>query len=454
MLGNASHDIKKLARGLFRVMQEGSSGKRKHASANMIPGISANASDGEPQQGLATSRSWFDRSWLEKAEQVLLPLPASAMVRDLTAHCQRRDQTRGGARREKIFEHYDKDNDGVLSFCELKCLAADLRQEFHPEARALSEEELNKKVEEILLQIEVHQDGCVGRWNGTVEVEQFQSWLQDQELKYLQCQPRPRHCNTLTKTHGSQHLRFDALRTRMNFSRWRRMTMGLMPALSTGQVGATSMSRRGTLVRSRSHDNLLHSSAPGQKGSRSLVKSVSCEDIVSSRETHTSLAPGSEPWSIFSTQDVLRPSVASTSTQHQQRVVTTASGVTSRRGGASFALLDDNTGKKRSDANAHDWLNTCQACHVEGFNLATRIDAAGAQSKNSGQLLACSAPSLDTMHFRGTPADQSAEIERSWRPQYSTHPAHRGGIEPSSRCWSSHATASVSLHHPSSRLAG
>jgi hypothetical protein len=64
-------------------------------------------------------------------------------------------------------------------------------------------------VEEMLRQIEVHQDQCVGRWNGTVEFEEFEPWLQEQEMKFLQQQPRP-----AVPLEGSPCLRFDELRSR------------------------------------------------------------------------------------------------------------------------------------------------------------------------------------------------------------------------------------------------
>jgi len=201
-----------------------------------------------------SARPW----WLQRAEEVLGPLPVEFVDGDarsillLSAPQQpvARLRTRGRERKERIFDHYDKDNDGMLNFDELAQLAADVHTEFHPTAPRIDGHALEEKVAEILLQIEVHQDHCVGRWFGTVEFDEFESWLDAQEMKYLQKHPRP------AAPARPSYLRFDGLRSRMNLSRWRRLAKPFLPSLVSGAGNADAAPAR-KLPRSRSHDDLL-----------------------------------------------------------------------------------------------------------------------------------------------------------------------------------------------------
>ena len=216
--------------------------------------------------------------WLERAEQVLGPLPVEFVDGGersilLSAPTPRESSTRARVRKEKIFACYDADNDGMLSFGELMHLAADVHAEFYPTATPLDEDALELEVMEILRQIEVHQDHCVGRWNGTVEFEEFLPWLAEQETKYLQTQPRP------AVPSRASCLRFDALRSRMNLSRWRRIAKPLLPRLKSDAHAAAA----GRLPRSRSHDDLLATSHEVQEtsnGPNVLVRSRSEDDLL------------------------------------------------------------------------------------------------------------------------------------------------------------------------------
>ena len=157
-------------------------------------------------------------------------------------------------------------------------LAADLHVEFHPShasgQEAFDREELEEMVEEILEQIEVHQDHCVGRWNGTVEYQEFEPWMRDQEMKYLQIQPRP------IAPRNESILRFNALRSRMNLCRWRRLTKVLVPALPKQCKARPVASPR--LTHSRSHDALKQLVAGHRKEhsiERAMVRSHSLDDV-------------------------------------------------------------------------------------------------------------------------------------------------------------------------------
>lgn len=217
------------------------------------------------------------RWWLQRAEQVLGPLPVEFIDHKPATHRRMAVNTRGRERR-RIFKHYDRNGDGVLDFHEMMILAADLHVEFHPShasgQEAFDREELEEMVEEILEQIEVHQDHCVGRWNGTVEYQEFEPWMRDQEMKYLQIQPRP------IAPRNESILRFNALRSRMNLCRWRRLTKVLVPALPKQCKARPVASPR--LTHSRSHDALKQLVAGHRKEhafERAMVRSHSLDDV-------------------------------------------------------------------------------------------------------------------------------------------------------------------------------
>ena len=288
MLRNASGDLKQLAKGILHVAKHGTPEKRPpvpergHADS---PGSGADDLWGDGRKASL-------RMWLEKAEQVLLSLPYDREMRPADrAQQTQRTKTRGRQRREKIFGYYDRDNDGVLSFAELIVLARDIHLEFQPDAPPLDLAELEAQVEEILQQIDIHQDHCVGRWNGTVEFDQFEPWLHDQELRYLQLQPRPRRSQTAAASQASPCLGLDALRSRMNLSRWRRITRAVAPTLAVRhESSAISPHRSASLLpRSRSHHNLEVAAAPvvkrddgglTQSSVSKLVRSVSLDNLL------------------------------------------------------------------------------------------------------------------------------------------------------------------------------
>jgi len=291
MLRNASGDLKQLAKGILHVARHGTPDKQPGGDdERRRAGSRGRAADDAPPRGGGRARL---RLWLEKAEQVLLPLPYDRdMPHAGRAAQQPRTKTRGRQRKERIFEYYDGDNDGVLSFDELAVLAGDIHLEFHPDAPALHPAELEAQVQEILQQIDIHQDHCVGRWNGTVEFDQFEPWLQDQELRYLQLQPRPRRVQTAAASPASPCLRLDALRSRMNLSRWRRITLAVAPILAAQHDVSTSFPYRfaSSLPRSRSHDNLQGAAADvdarafdERARTQTMVRSVSCDALLAER---------------------------------------------------------------------------------------------------------------------------------------------------------------------------
>lgn len=270
MFGSASERLNLLAEALFDKVKPGRTSSAERRGVEGKQGSRVERDEGK-------SRLW----WLKQAEQVFGPLPVELIDNDarsilLSAPASRelgQSSTRARARKEKIFAYYDADNDGMLSFEELMHLAADIHAEFHPTACSLDQHALEQEVAEILRQIEVRQDHCVGRWNGTVEFDEFEPWLAEQEVTYLQRQPRP------VAAGRASCLRFDALRSRMNLSRWRRIVKPFLPS-PKAVANATAATK---LQRSRSHDDLLLSGNETLESSQLrgvLVRSRSEDDLL------------------------------------------------------------------------------------------------------------------------------------------------------------------------------
>ena len=302
MLRNASSDLKKFAKGVVNRVKNGPPSGVPKLNLQRItetrneapvtqPWICPGCHEHHPARWAVCPEnptilrphngSW----WLERAEQVLGPLPVTFIDAPTSSrkmpHNKMPHNIRGRERKEKIFDYYDKDRDGVLCFDELMLLAADVHAEFNPDNPPLSQSACKEMVEDLRRQIEVHQDQCVGRWNGTVEFEEFEPWLQEQEMKFLQQQPRP-----AVPLDGSPCLRFDELRSRMNLSRWRRLTKPLLPSQNLSiSIPPTDGC---VLQRSRSHDHLLfaaqHKPAgtynAGSANSGCMVRSRSEDDVL------------------------------------------------------------------------------------------------------------------------------------------------------------------------------